>query len=305
MKSIFTLILTLIILIPCQAQKVNLALNLEVGKEYEQYTDSKSTIIQDINGENFNMKISNRGTMIYLVKSINNNNYCMDVRYEHIAMSMQFAHTTVEFSSDKEDENDLFSKALKTMINKPFEITISKTGKIIDIKNIDLLLNSAIEGFSQIPEAQAEQLKSQLTKAYGADAYKGSIEMVTAIYPENSVNKSDKWNITTSLEAGMAIKLSTEYEFADFTTEYAVINGNSTINTEDKDAYVMTNGMPMKFDLTGSMSSNIKVDKKTGWIIEAKINQQLKGNAHLKESDQMPNGMIIPMELSNEIRITN
>ena len=54
-----------------------------------------------------------------------------------------------------------------------------------------------------------------------------------------------------------------------------------------------------------SMISEIKVDKETGWIIEANINQEIKGDAYMKGNSQMPNGMKIPMMMNNEMTITN
>lgn len=103
----------------------------------------------------------------------------------------------------------------------------------------------------------------------------------------------------------MSANMTTNYEFSDLTSEYAFIKGNSTIKTANKEAYVNTNGMPMKYDLTGTMLSEIKVDKNTGWILEAKMNQEIKGDAIIKENPQLPNGMNIPMTMKSEMLITN
>ena len=65
----------------------------------------------------------------------------------------------------------------------------------------------------------------------------------------------------------MSAKMETVYELKELSDSYYQIFGNSRIETADKDAYIESNGMPMKYDLTGSMDSEIKVDKNTGWII--------------------------------------
>ena len=129
--------------------------------------------------------------------------------------------------------------------------------------------------------------------------------MVTAIFPDKPVNRGDKWTINTKLESGMSAEMTTDYEFTDLTSDYALINGNSTIKTADKDAYIESNGMPMKYDLTGSMISEIKVDKNTGWIVEAKIKQEIKGDAYIKENPQVPSGMKVPITMINEMVIHN
>ena len=305
MKTIFTLILTVFVLTSCQTQNSDLSLKLEKGKEYKQITNSKATIIQEVNGQKMNMVMTIKGTMTFLVKDITENGYNMDAKFEELSMSMQMPQGLMEFSSEKNDANDIFSTILGAMKDKAFGITMSKTGKITDVKNVEALWSTAINTFDQLPEMQKEQIKAQIMKAYGGEALKGNIEMVTAIYPDSPANRGDKWTINTKLESGMSANMTTDYEFAELTSEYALIKGKSTIVTADKDAYIESNGMPMKYDLTGSMDSEIKVDKNTGLIIEATINQKIEGDTYIKENSQLPNGMKIPMTMINDMVITN
>lgn len=305
MKTIFTLILTVFVLTSFQTQNSDLSLKLEKGKEYKQITNSKATIIQEVNGQKVNMVMTIKGTMTFLVKDITENGYNMDAKFEELSMSMQMPQGLMEFSSEKNDANDIFSTILGAMKDKAFGITMSKTGKITDVKNVEALWSTAINTFDQLPEMQKEQIKAQIMKAYGGEALKGNIEMVTAIYPDSPANRGDKWTINTKLESGMSANMTTDYEFAELTSEYALIKGKSTIVTADKDAYIESNGMPMKYDLTGSMDSEIKVDKNTGWIIEATINQKIEGDTYIKENPQLPNGMKIPMTMINDMVITN
>lgn len=305
MKTIFTLILTVFVLTSYQTQNSDLSLKLEKGKEYKQITNSKATIIQEVNGQKMNMVMTIKGTMTFLVKDITENGYNMDAKFEELSMSMQMPQGLMEFSSEKNDANDIFSTILGAMKDKAFGITMSKTGKITDVKNVEALWSTAINTFDQLPEMQKEQIKAQIMKAYGAEALKGNIEMVTAIYPDSPANRGDKWTINTKLESGMSANMTTDYEFAELTSEYALIKGKSTIVTADKDAYIESNGMPMKYDLTGSMDSEIKVDKNTGWIIKATINQKIEGDTYIKENPQLPNGMKIPMTMINDMVITN
>lgn len=103
----------------------------------------------------------------------------------------------------------------------------------------------------------------------------------------------------------MSAKMTTEYEFADLTSDYASIKGNTIIKTPDKESFIDVNGMPVKYDLQGSMISIIKVDKKTGWIIEATINQEINGDAYIKDNPKMLKGMKLSMTIKNESAIRN
>lgn len=304
MKTILPLILTLLIVYSGRSQSTDLSFNLIKNKEYKQVSTSKVSVEQEINGQKINMIMTIGGTLTFLVKDKDKNGYDMDAQFEYLSMSMQMPQGTSEFNSDKNDENDFFSSLLGAMKNKTFGITMSKTGKITEVKNAEALWETLINQL-EVPEMAKEQVKAQISKAYGADALKGNIEMATVIYPDRPVNKGDKWKIDTKLESGMSALMTTEYEFVDVTSEYALIKGNSEIKTDDKEAYIQTNGMPLKYDLAGTMLSEIKVDKKTGWIIEAKIKQEIKGDAYIKENPQFPEGLKIPMIMQNEMTITD
>jgi hypothetical protein len=129
--------------------------------------------------------------------------------------------------------------------------------------------------------------------------------MITAIFPKKPVNLGDTWDIKTNLESGMSADMFTTYEFKEQNEDYNLIYGDSKIATADKDAYIESGGMALRYDLTGTMTSKIKVDRESGWIIEAIIYQEIKGEGNVKESDQFPEGLKIPMTLTNEMTITN
>ncbi|MGS2737729.1 DUF6263 family protein [Sinomicrobium sp. M5D2P17] len=241
-------------------------------------------------------------TMAFLVKDSTENGYNIDAKFKKIDIAMQMPQATIDFSSEKHDPDDIFSTILGAVTDKPFGITMSKTGKVTDVKNVETIWRTAMTPFKQLPETEKEQIMN----AYKDDALKGTIEMVTAIYPDKPVNKKDKWTIETEFKSLMTAKVTTDYEFAELTPDYALIKGHSKIKTTDKDAYTeSSNGILTKYDLTGSMRSEIKVNKNTGWIIEAKIHQEIKGDTYIKESPQTLNRMKIPMTMINEIVIKN
>jgi hypothetical protein len=56
--------------------------------------------------------------------------------------------------------------------------------------------------------------------------------------------------------------------------------------------------------MSGKMTSEIKINRKSGWVIESKINQTIKGTTQIKDNPKMPGGMTIPMTMINEMTIT-
>lgn len=281
--------------------QTSLNLNLIQGKEYSQTSNAKMTMTQDVMGQTIEINAVITGKMIYLVKGISPAGYDMDIRYESMSMEMIMPQATIKFSSENPTEGDMMSQVLSGMINKPFTAQLSKTGKVISVKNIDALFTAAFEKFPNISESQKEQVKSQLNQSYGEKAFTSNLEMIFAIYPEKPVKLGEKWNVQTKLKSSISANISTTYSYAEEGSDFRRIRGESKITAEDSGEYTVSNGMEMKFDMNGTMVSDIKVDKKTGWILEANVKQDIKGNANIRPNEQMPEGMSIPMTIKTEM----
>jgi hypothetical protein len=288
-----------------QTPKEKLELRLSKGSTYVQVITSNGTIVQTINGNAMEIKMSIVGKMSYKVTDIQDMVYNMEVRYDSLVMRMKLPTASAEFSSEKRDDRDVVSSLLGAMKSKPFLIKMTRAGKVLEVKNIDSIFSGAFDKFTHISAQQKKQILDQVMQAYGEKAFKGNMEMNSAIFPEVPVSQGDQWTISSLLESGMSAKVESVYELKNVATAYYQIVGNSTLKTADKDAYIESNGMKMKMDLSGSMTSDIKIDRLTGWIQSAVIYQNLAGNTFVKDSPQMPGGMIIPMTMKNVMTVSN
>jgi len=305
MRKFLYLIVISIFLTSCSNEKYDLSLNLEKGKQYRQLSSSKVTMVQDFGAQKIDVIMTIEGSILYEVIDILQDDYIIDVQYERLSLGMNSPYAKMQFDSDIKDENDLFSDFLSQMTGNKFNIRMNKKGKILEVKNIDSLIDSLLVSLPEVSDEEKEQMRQQINNAYGADAFKGNFEMATAIFPDNLVKKGGKWEIETKLESGMSALMTTVYKLVEITDDYAIIKGTSTIKSEDKDAYVQTNGIPMKFNLNGNMISELKIDRATGWIIEANITQEIKGDVEVKPSSDMPTGLKMPMNMKSELRFTD
>lgn len=303
MKNLLQLGILLLLFVPVCAQKVNLSLNLKKGETYKQVQDSKSTVTETINGKTMNIGMSVHGKTTYLVQYLNDKYYMMEVNFRILNLEMDLPQGSVEFSSTKYDTSDIVSTLLSEMTNKPFYIKMTKRGKIDQVDGLDSLFYNIFKKFPQLSEAKKQQLKAQLMKAFGEKAMKGSIEMVTAVFPDGPVSKGDKWIIHTQLESAMSAELVSTFDYEGSKDSTFIIHGDGKIQTANKDAYIETNGMPIKYDLAGTMISEITVDKNSGWIVDAKIDQEINGNADIKDNPKMPGGLVIPMSIKTLMEI--
>ncbi|WP_321300079.1 DUF6263 family protein [Marinifilum fragile] len=304
MKKLLTLALILSATLCVQAKKYKLALNLEVGKEYIQKSNAKMTITQNFNGMPIEIGMNIKGDYVFKVIGAENDQYDMEVKYRTVEMEMESAQGKSSFSSNKASEQDIMSTMLSRMIDKPFKMIMGQNGKVIEIKGIDNLFGGMFEGFD-ITQQQKDQILAQLKQSYGAKAFKGSFEQITAIYPEQKVKLGKKWTTETNIEAGMSVHVTTNFELKAANTEYFLLHGEGDLSSNPNSPFVKQNGMDMKILLDGNLTSDIKIDRKTGWIIDATIVQNLSGNTELKAGEQIPEGMSIPMTIKSKSVITN
>lgn len=186
MKANFVLILCFFILSTSLAQ-TSLRLNLAQGKEYRQNSDMKMTMTQSFGGQSMDVVVAVKGMMKYLVKGVTPTAYDIDVMYESMSIEMQLPQSTMRFSSENPAADDMMSQVLSGMTNKTFQVQLSKSGKVLSVKNIDSLLSTSFDKFPTLTEAQKSQIKSQLEQRYGEKAFASTFEMMFAVFPDKPV----------------------------------------------------------------------------------------------------------------------
>lgn len=295
----------MLVLTPSFAQRLNLSLNLTEGSTYSHRSSASVLINQSVNGQPIDIKVKVDGAMDFTVAEKLDSVYSLLALYTSLTLTMDLPNMSMEFSSEKQDSSDVMSAVLGAMVGQPFRVRMTRQGRITEVKDIEMMFSNAFDQFPQLTDTQREQILGQLSQSFGESAFKGNLEMVTAIFPDRPVAVGDTWDVQTQLEAGMAARVNTTYTLKEVSPSHFHISGSSTLDTEDKDAYVEANGMPMKYNLKGTMTSTIKVAQTTGWISDAKMVQDIGGTAEIKDNPQVPGGMVIPMTMKSETIITD
>ncbi|QEM12059.1 DUF6263 family protein [Mucilaginibacter rubeus] len=285
------------------AQKVKPALKLVKGNTYYLSTLAHSVVKQTINGQLNNIDMTIEGKMSFKVLNVDSL-YYMEVNYTKVGMNMQLPNGNVAFNSDDKDTTNIMARIMAGITNKPFTATLSKSGRIRSIENAENMITSMIDGFKEVPADKKEQLKTQLSQSFGSGALKSNLEMAMSVLPEVSVVKNDKWTIKNNLQGAMSAKMVSVYQLMDITPQSFVIHGNATIETDNTAGYKTVGNLPMKYNMKGTMVSDVVVDKATGWISSSKVKQNIDGAVEIKDSPQVPGGVTFPMSVVSETSTT-
>lgn len=309
MKTILKFILAFISLTSCYAQQEKMELNLTKGQIYTQnVVSSISTRRPWINSKKVNMDVAmntvTRYSAEYKVINIQNSVYEMEVQYKRLIMTIIYPEDIqVDYSSGDKNgsEQDFYSTILDGMKNKSFLVKITKNGKIVDLKNIESIFSNMFKKYPQFPDTEKQFIRNQLIRSFGEKAFRRNLESITAIFPDSPVSKTDKWTVTTKLETGIGANISTTYKLEEVDDLFYFISGVSRINTTNKDTNLSPNDMFSEWELNGSMHSDLKINKKSGWVTEGIINETVKGSAHLKNDIQWPETETIPITIIYKI----
>jgi len=264
------------------------------------------TVIQDIPGQRqvittlLNAKVSHK------VIAIRDSVYDMEVEYKKLAMHIEVGGKTMGFSSDDTVSSNPVSKMIAAMLNKPFSITITKSGKVLEVKNIDHIFDGMFKAMPQLTDAQKAQFKDQMQQSFGEKTIRTNFQDAFTILPSQSVNVGEPWQSSSTLETILSCKTLTTYSVKERQANAYVIHGETVMTANDNGEYKPFNGIMMRYDhISGTGTTELKVDKATCWVTEATVIKNIKGIVSIQDSPTIPGGLTFPMSLAVDLTVTN
>jgi len=203
MRRLLILVFVTILFQAVFGQKQKLGFNLAIGQMYYQTMKSSTSIeLQNINGPKVNFDLIVSGKIAFTITDLKDSIYNITASFQQLSSLTKLPFGgDISFTSDKKDEKDTFSNVLNAVIDKPFLIKMATLGKIVEIKDIDSIFEQALEKFPELSLAQKLQFKGQFMQSFGENVFKENLEMVTAIYSNNPVEKGDTWTIKREFES--------------------------------------------------------------------------------------------------------
>lgn len=281
------------------SQKNIIELRLEKGKDYQHTIDSKIELFEKKAGKTTKLNMVISGSLVYHVDKIKKDEMLLKTKYERLRI--EFRTNSAEMVYDSENPGDeIVGRIYAEMKKVPFEITMSKQGKIIKIEGEEKIFEQALSIFPELSEDQRQTIKNQLAESLGEDAFRGNFELITAVYPNVPVEIGDKWQ-TKSVLTSEKLKqdISNEFTLMEVKPEYVIIEGNSellpVIDASKKDQIL----------LKGTMTTYLRLDPKTNWMISSKVVQVMKGHYAKFKDDDKDNYIIFKTETSYSGSVSN
>lgn len=217
------------------------ALHLQKGQKFQVENKIETTSSTTVQGQAMDSKANITSTYNIEVKDKVNDNYNLSNTISHILMNMEMMGQSINFDSDKQDDmNGMVGESLKDYINKPQDVQMDYSGKIISDPK-DTSKASAIA--KQLNFAQS---------GYGT-------QMAFLATPKNA-KVGTSW--TTKTDAG-GIESTNNYTIKEINGDVATVSLEGTVATN---MTMQQNGMDVVTKTSGKMSGEEKVNIKTGVI---------------------------------------
>lgn len=224
-----------------------------------------------------------------------------EIEYTALSLKMKTAQGEMDSDGDTTNQaNKMMGKAIRLMIGKKFNFTLTKNGTVESVDNLENLW-SAFTG----SDAGMTQMKSSLELSFGKNSVKRSLENVFVYYPDNKIQVGAVWKSTSSAGMNMPLQIANDWSLQSVTGPTSVIISDGQISTTDSTKVINPQpGLRATTNLKGRQVVKSVVSTTHGWPESAKSYSEIKGQMILLAGGQIPEDMPMQMEIKADTEYT-
>lgn len=299
MKKLTTILIVTLLMMSSFAQKQVLELRLDKGKTYQQIFDMPMQMKYDFDTQSMEMEMNMKMSLSYKVIAAEADYYEFEAKYDLLKIEVNAMGNNVVLSSDNENETNPVFKFFNEITKNSFIIKTDRKGQAIEIKGYAEMVEKAIQKFPNLSKAEKEQLKQQFNQSFNEESLKQNMSNLGNYFPSTPVGIGDEWDYSYSTNAGANITINAHYKLIEITPEYILIDMVAKIISPEENGYIESNGMKMKLNLNGVMTSSIKLNPKTCWTKTSTGKMIMSGKAEVEDS------MTMDMSISADVNMSD
>ncbi|PJI09025.1 MULTISPECIES: DUF6263 family protein [Clostridium] len=280
----------------------DISMNVKKGDKYvSSLTENESTSMS-VNGENVNTKQKLDTSYDVKVTDVDkNNNVTMEYKYADIKIEQESNGQTVSYDTKKLNASSGGEAQIyKDLIGKSFSVKFTNKGKVLSIKGIGEILDS-IADKAVTDDSQKQKVKDILSKNFGDDTIKSSLQQSMGFYPKDKINVGDTWENKFKYNIILPVSVSSKYKLSSVQNNQYVIDVNSKLATDSGSKDGEIDGIKAKVKLNGNINGNININKDDCILGDGKLTETLKGTIYVPASDNVPTDLKFPVTMKINI----
>jgi len=281
---------------------VRLSYVFKIGDEYKIKQVTTQKITQSIMGLDQVGNNEYTGMLSLKVAEVSREGARLTAHYETIRNRSTSIMGEIIMDSDGDLEQTQ-NKFCQGFMNKPFYLSMDKTGRIVSVEGLGNLHDGvrAAMGDTEVSPAVKQVMEQMLNES----SVKNNLSQVLVYYSDRQVKPGDSWKSINQLPMGFPIAIDITWNLISLSPKQADVRAEGLFTTTDKEKIVdLPNGMRAKVDLSGNQTTNSVVDPGTGWPTSMKLQSELKGKMLLLASGMIPMDLELPTRIQTETQYT-
>lgn len=296
-------IATFLLLLATPLAAVTITFQPKLGSEHTQTQTTTAQMGVEMAGQamNIDMEVSHR--LRFKVASVTDSLIDLETRYDSMAVKLDMPNFSQVRTTGLNNPEDLMTSMMQAMKDKPFNIILTKTGRILAIKNLEAIMAAVDKLAEQADPQQGQMFKQQIQGQFGEEAIKEGLYTLSTVFPDKPVNKGDSWQSTSSRTTNnLAIQETSTHILKDITaTQYVIETASAVKQNPEAQGASMGQGPAPKMNITGTDKRITTLDIATGWLVSSKGESNIE--ASVDASDPNSGGMALKMTLKTNLSL--
>ena len=261
MKPIATLLFLLFYTITIFGQTA-LEYTLSKGNVFTIKQNATQVITQEIAGSKHELTNAIDGILEFKVLAQQEDNYQIALTFKdlNLYMTSNMQGELMNVKAKEVSEDDIQSQIFNILLNNPVQMTLSKTGDIIEVVGGDSLVVKMTNASGLEDDFSKNMIKKSLEKEFSSEALSNNYKQMTFIYSEKKVDVGDTWQN----EYSGKLNVKNTWTLDDITERNAIITGKSDVIIN-----IAEPATTMK--LNGTQEAKITTDILSGFIIKMQV----------------------------------
>lgn len=217
----------------------------------------------------------------------------LTTKYKSFKLSMKMTGFEMDIDTDKPlppltpeevqaDPSLIVKRAFTGIAGKSFTMKIDAEGKILEVTGFDEILKSMVDSFG-VNENMKAMMTASLKDQFSDQNAKDMFAQVITIFPNKDVKVGDEWDKSFSIGGKIAAKYTTHFTVKQIDGDLVTLATKTKIEPTEGSESSEING-----DQTGTML----VDSKTGLVVNAEFDQNIKSSTSGVSVDMKGKGRI-------------
>ncbi|NVK26610.1 MAG: hypothetical protein HWE14_01135 [Flavobacteriia bacterium] len=287
-------------------EKVTLRLTPHVGDEFVVSIDQRQVINQTVMGMEQIINQDQTLRMVYECTGNADGVIEMDATIDGVKMETSGITGEMSYDSDNpEAEPEGEALVYSAMIGSVLKAQFDKYGALNELTGIDAIIDKVAAAFGFVEGSDYEMFKEEMANTISDETFKKDFGAAMLQFPKEELGVGDTWTQTSSFTAKILFNVETTYTVEEITKDSIILMAEGVLSTTSENSDpISVNGMELLYDLNGTQGGTIQVDRKTGWVTNSKIIQEVSGEIEMLPNDQLPDGMTWPMSITTVMTMT-